>query len=83
MAAGKGKQLAKRLGLPEPDHEETRNGFRHRCLALALEAYRREEISRGKFVELAMMLGPGRDEFDRLLEDAGLGNEPPGERGGT
>ena len=63
--------------------DPTQVGFRHRCLALALEAYRREEISRGKLVELAMMLGLGRDQFDRLLEDAGLGDEPPGERGRT
>ena len=83
MAAGKGKQLAKRLEHPEPNHEETRSGFRHRCLALAFEAYRREEISRGKLVELAMMLGLGRDKFYRLIEDAGLGDEPPAESGRT
>ncbi len=71
--AGDGRQLAEQLGLPEADHEETRNWFRRRFLGLALEAYRREEISRGKLTELASMLGLTADEIDRLIEDAGLG----------
>lgn len=70
--AGRGKQLAQGLGLPEPDHEAERNWFRHRFLSLTLEANRREEISYGKFVELATMLAVGRDQVDKLLEDAGF-----------
>jgi len=81
--AGKGKPLAVHLGLEQPGSEETRNWFRHRFLALALEAFRREVISRGKLVELAAMLGLDRDEVDRLIEDAGLGGDPPGERRDT
>lgn len=70
--AGRGKQIAEALGLPEPDHTEARDGFRHRTLGLALEAYRREEISRGKLVEVAAMLGIGREGVEVLIEDAPL-----------
>lgn len=69
---GRGKQLAGHLGLPEPDHEEVREQFQHRILVLALEAYRREEISRGKLDELGAMLGFPRERVETLLEDAGL-----------
>lgn len=69
---GKGKQLAEHLGLQEADHVEVRERFQHRILSLALEAYRREEISRGKLDELASMLGFSRDRLESLLEDAGL-----------
>src|SRR6185436_6822797 len=69
---GKGRQIADLLGLPEPDHTGIRNEFRHRFLGLALEAYRREEISRGKLKELAAMMGLPAEELDRLVEDAGL-----------
>ncbi len=70
--AGRGRQIAGHLGLPEPDHVEARDWFQHRVLGLALEAYRREDISRGKLVEVASMLGIDRDRIDRLVEDAGL-----------
>ena len=45
----------------------------HRFLGLALEAFRRDEISRGKLRELAAMVGLSRSELDRLIEDAGIG----------
>jgi hypothetical protein len=45
-------------------------------LGLALEAYRREEISRGKLTELALMLGLHRDDVDSLIADAGLEGDP-------
>jgi Zn-dependent peptidase ImmA (M78 family)/transcriptional regulator with XRE-family HTH domain len=70
--SGKGKKLARLLGLPEPDHVEMRSEFKHRFLGLALEAFRRDEISRGKLRELAMMVGLGRSDLDRLIEDAGI-----------
>jgi Zn-dependent peptidase ImmA (M78 family)/transcriptional regulator with XRE-family HTH domain len=72
---GHGRQIAVHLGLPEPDHTAVRDRFRHRILGLALEAYRREEISRGKLTELASMLGIGRDGVDSLLADAGLDDD--------
>lgn len=74
--AGKGKHLAELLGLPEPDHTEVRNEFRHRFLGLALEAYRREEISRGKLKELATMVALPASDLDKLVEDVGLDDDP-------
>lgn len=73
--ANRGRDLASALGLPEPDHEEARNWFRHRVLGLALEAFRREEISRSKLIELSAMLGVNRDAIDLLIEEAGLGEQ--------
>ena len=77
--AGKGKQLARSLGLPEPDHAEIRNEFQHRFLGLALEAYRREEISRGKLKELAALSDVTDADFDLLLEGAGVDDDDPPE----
>ncbi len=75
---GKGRQIAELLGLAEPDHSEIRNEFRHRFLGLALEAYRREEISRGKLKELAAMVALPAEELDKLVEDAGLDDDDEG-----
>lgn len=69
---GNGKQLAKLLGLTEPDHDEMRSWFKHRFLGLALEAYRRDEISRGKLRELVAMVGLTTDDLDQLLDDADM-----------
>lgn len=74
--AGRGRQVALHLGLSEPDHAEARDWFRHRILGLALEAYRREEISRGKLDELAARLHYEREQVQSLLEDAGLDDLP-------
>jgi Zn-dependent peptidase ImmA (M78 family)/transcriptional regulator with XRE-family HTH domain len=72
----KGKQLARLLGLAEPDDSMVRDEFRHRFLGLALEAYRREEISRGKLKELALMVQLTADDLERLIVDAGLDSGP-------
>jgi Zn-dependent peptidase ImmA (M78 family)/transcriptional regulator with XRE-family HTH domain len=69
---GKGAQLSEILGLPEPEHAEIRSEFKHRFLGLALEAYRRDEISRGKLRELVAMVGLSAGDVDRLLDDAGI-----------
>jgi Zn-dependent peptidase ImmA (M78 family)/transcriptional regulator with XRE-family HTH domain len=73
--AGKGKQISNLLGLPEPDHSEIRNEFRHRFLGLALEAYRREEISRGKLKELAAMVSRPAEELENLLDNVGFDDD--------
>jgi Zn-dependent peptidase ImmA (M78 family)/DNA-binding XRE family transcriptional regulator len=75
---GRGRQLAKLLGLTEPDHEEMRSEFKHRFLGLALEAYRRDEISRGKLRELVTTVGLTAGDLDQLLDDAGIAadNDP-------
>lgn len=69
---GRGRELASLLELPEPDHEAARNEFRHRFLSLALEAFRRGEISRAKLAELAQMVDLGADELTHLLRQTGL-----------
>lgn len=68
--AGKGRQLTAFLGIPVPDHTGMRNEFKRRFLGLALEAYRREEISRGKLRELAAMMDCPAESLDSLVEDA-------------
>lgn len=69
---GGGRRAAALLGLSEPACVAIGDEFRLRFLALALEAYRREEISRGKVMELAAMVGCAADDVDLLIEDVGL-----------
>ncbi len=54
---GVGREVADFLELPDLDHEAARNTFRHRFLGLGLEAFRRDEITHAKLVELAQMIG--------------------------
>jgi len=69
---GRGRTTATVLGLPEPEREEARNEFRHRFLALGLEAFRRGEITRRKLGELAAMVGVGDDDLTRTLDGSGI-----------
>ncbi len=73
--AGQGRELQVLLGLPEPDHEAKRNEFQHRFLGLAFEAFRREEISRAKVIELAAMVGVGATAVERAIEELGLDDD--------
>lgn len=83
LDADNGKQLAARLGLPELDPWAERNAFRHRFLGLALEAYRRDEISRAKLRELGALVALSPADLDQLIEYASLDDpddlplEPP------
>jgi len=70
--AGSGRELAAILSLPDSDDVEDKNGFRHRVLSLALEAYRRDQITRAKLVEVAALLSMRKEEVDQLLQRAGL-----------
>ena len=72
--AGRGREMEKLLGLPEPDHRALRDEFRHRFVGLALEAFRRDEISRAKLVEVAAMVGLETDDVDGAVEALGLGD---------
>jgi Zn-dependent peptidase ImmA (M78 family) len=74
--AGYGRELATLLSLPDED-EDDKDGFRHRVLSLALEAYRRELITRAKLMELAALLSMQQEEVARLLERAGLAGDEP------
>jgi len=72
---GRGKELTRVLGLPEPDHTSARNEFKRRFVALALEAYRRDEISKAKLIEVVNMVDVGAREIERTLDDLGLDDE--------
>lgn len=64
---GIGKAIAGLLDLEEPDQEKARNEFRHRFLGLALEAFRRGEITRSKLRELAVQVGVEGDSLEDVL----------------
>ena len=71
--SGAGQTIANFLAAPEAPLEDTsREDFRRRFLALALEAYRREEITRSKLAELAAMVHLGRNELGAALASAKL-----------
>jgi Zn-dependent peptidase ImmA (M78 family)/transcriptional regulator with XRE-family HTH domain len=71
--AGAGKAIADFLAAPERSREDSaRDDFRRRFLGLALEAYRREEITRSKFGELAAMVGMRKDHIRAALTSANL-----------
>ena len=67
-----GRQLLRELGMAgdveesEPRDRELRSEIAH----LAIEAYRREEISRSRVLELSKMLGMNADVLLRLAEAA-------------
>lgn len=82
-AEGRGAQIERSLGLPpwrarrdQPgadDAAEVRGGdFRGRFLSLALEAYRRDKISRGKLHHLGRLVGTSTTDIDDLLERLGF-----------
>jgi Zn-dependent peptidase ImmA (M78 family) len=73
--AGRGREIEKLLDLPEPDHRARRNEFRHRFVGLALEAFRREEISRAKLVEVASMVDVDAAHVDQAIYDLGLNDD--------
>lgn len=75
-AAGRTRQFRTILNLPEPDHAEARKQSRSRFLSLAIEAYRREEISTGKWRELVRLIDDGSDP-DAILDEAGLAESEP------
>ncbi len=68
--SGRGREMAEVLGLPEPD--ESGDGVRARIVTLALEAYRRGEITRAKLVELGRLAGLETGQLERALADAAL-----------
>jgi len=64
---GMTKQLADLLGLSEVSEDENISAFYRRYLVLALEAYRREKISRRKLIEIASKLGVGATEIEQVF----------------
>jgi Zn-dependent peptidase ImmA (M78 family)/DNA-binding XRE family transcriptional regulator len=70
--AGYGRAIATLLQLHQKDEGPPRDEYRHRFLSLALEAYRRSEISRAKLIELTSMIGLQQDDVTDLLGNIGL-----------
>ena len=65
---GVSRDLRHLFGLPEPDDASKREPFRARFLHLALEAYRQEEITRRKLVELVQLAGGEEDGLLGILD---------------
>jgi hypothetical protein len=74
---GNSQRLARLLALPPIDQVDHAAEFNRRFLGLALEALRRELISRGKLIELAAQVGVDRDDAMALIQSAGLDEEEP------
>jgi Zn-dependent peptidase ImmA (M78 family)/transcriptional regulator with XRE-family HTH domain len=74
-AAGVGKEVAAVLALPEINHEAARHTFRQRFVRLALEAWRRDKITRAKLVELAGMVEVGSTDLTHVLQDVALDDQ--------
>ncbi len=70
--AGHGLELARLLNLPDAEHSDDADGFRHRVLGLAMEALRRDLITRAKFAGVATLLGMQEEGITQLLDRSGL-----------
>jgi Zn-dependent peptidase ImmA (M78 family)/DNA-binding XRE family transcriptional regulator len=68
--SGKGREIAGVLSLAEPEEDD--DGVRARILTLALEAFRRGDITRRKLTELAGLAGVQPAVLDNVLRHAGL-----------
>jgi Zn-dependent peptidase ImmA (M78 family)/DNA-binding XRE family transcriptional regulator len=76
---GRSQELAQILGLRPLSDVENAAEFYRRYLALALEAYRREKISRRKLIEVANQLGVVTEEIEKVAESLGLAREEAAE----
>lgn len=67
------RALQHALDLSAPEERPDRRGlFRHQFLGLALEAYRREVITRRKLGEVVGLLDLSEDDLEQVLQSAGL-----------
>ena len=69
---GNSQRLARLLALSPIYQVDHAAEFSRRFLGLALEALRRELISRGKILELAAQVGATREDAEALIQSAGL-----------
>lgn len=67
-----GAAMARLLALPRPDNRLESDEFRHRFLGLAVEAWRREEITRAKLFALARLIEVEQGDLDLLLDEMDL-----------
>lgn len=73
---GNSKLIASVLGIRTMSDVDHLGEFTRRFLGMALEAYRRERITKAKF-EVAARIHLGHDRVEQLLEGAGLTDEEP------
>ena len=74
---GSSKLIASVLGIRTMSDVDHLGEFTRRFLGMALEAYRRERITKAKLFELAARIHLGHDRVEQLLEGAGLTAEEP------
>lgn len=71
--------VAQLLGLVDIPAEDHVRAFYRRYLVLALEAYRREKISRRKLIDLAGSLGVESSEIETVILNLGLDHDEAAE----
>lgn len=76
---GMTRQVADLLGLAGVSQDDNISAFYRRYLVLALEAYRREKISRRKLIEIATKLSVDATEIEHVIETLGLVHDEPTE----
>lgn len=74
-AQGRSHKIQQLLDLPPLGSGKHKSEFHHRFITLALEALRRDKISRAKFLELADRIGVDRLHAEMLIETAGIDEE--------
>jgi Zn-dependent peptidase ImmA (M78 family) len=74
---GSSQLIASVLGIRTMSDVDHLGEFTRRFLGMALEAYRRERITKAKLFELAARIHLGHDRVEQLLEGAGLTAEEP------
>ena len=76
---GVGVHVSALLGVSRLGHEPAPEKRRGRLVALAMEACRRGQITRAKLRELAALVGTDSVCFERVVEEAGIGESEPAE----
>ena len=76
---GVGVHLSALLGVPGLDREPARDKRRGRFVALAMEAHRRDQITRARLRELAALAEIDDICLERVLEEIGIGEPEPAE----
>jgi transcriptional regulator with XRE-family HTH domain len=76
---GVGVRLSALLGMPGLDHEPACDKHRGRLVTLAIEACRRERITRAKLRELAALVDIDDICLERIIEEIEVGEPEPAE----
>lgn len=76
---GVGVNLAALIGAPGLDHEPVRDKRRGRLVALAMEAFRRDQITRAKLRELAALIEIDDAGLQSVIEEVGIVEPEPAE----